>query len=100
MYFYSGLRVQNLGSSELSSQSFILSQYLEDGIHFPLEQANSDNEHPIRGSLMSSLYAAAVPRTSTSCVVDVLVLLPFTFLLEYGDVVIGAGVVNVENDVI
>lgn len=58
------LRVQNRGSSELSSQSFTLSQYFEDGIHFPLEQANSEIEHPISGSLISNLYAAAVPRTS------------------------------------
>lgn len=62
------LRVQNLGSSsdepELSSQSLTRSQNLEAGMHLPFVQANSESEHPIKGSLMSNLYAAAVPKSS------------------------------------
>lgn len=80
--------MQNLGSSELSSQSFTLSQYFEDGIHLPLEQANSEIEQPINGSLISNLYAAAVPRTSPYELISSL----FVLFDKYNDV--GVGVVN------
>lgn len=64
MHKFSHLRVQNLGSSELSLQSLNRSQNFIDGMQFPFEHVNSESEHPIDGSLTSSLYAAAVPRTS------------------------------------
>lgn len=35
-------------------------------MHLPFVQANSESEHPISGSLISSLYAAAVPKSSPS----------------------------------
>lgn len=92
--------MQNLGSSELSSQSSIRSQNFEAGMHLPFVQAYSESEHPIKGSLMSNLYAAAVPKSSSlydSVMVVVKEILLFLRNASLEEVGIGAVVENISS---
>lgn len=58
------LRVQNLGSSELSPQSLTRSQYLLVGIHLRFVHVNSEIEHPAAEPIDGDLNGAAVPSKS------------------------------------
>lgn len=63
-------------------------------MQFPLVQANSASEQPISGSLISNLYAAGVPKTSS--ISEVFCLLSIIFGLDVVNV--GVIVVNTSNE--